>query len=167
MGLKTWRYLAERLDRVDIAEPLYRQYSGLPNTPDGTVDARHYFSAAMAASKTHSTFMSRSGRKNDDPEHGSRRMCSSVSAPPIHRPIQRRSTASPDGWKKRSIEKEDSGLLLVTLANFREQQKRYDEAKVLYQNVIKHFPADSTTQRQTYPRHVIQQSGVAHGSQGW
>ena len=48
VGVKSLAILAEKLGRVDVAEPIVRQYAALPNTPDGLI--------------TLATFLSRHGR---------------------------------------------------------------------------------------------------------
>ena len=48
------------------------------------------------------------------------------------------------GWLEQAIkQKTDSTILLIGLANCRERQGRYDEAKTLYERVIKQGPRNA------------------------
>ncbi len=137
-GVRTLAVLAERIDRIDIAEPLYRQYFGLPNTPDGTL--------------TFAQFLSRHGRLNDaidllDPIWSKAREAENIAV--VASQVVSASNPPPDAAQldriTRGLERAikimpDSSVLLVTLGNFREQQRRYDDAKDLYKRVIKKAP---------------------------
>jgi cellulose synthase operon protein C len=131
--------LAENLDRIDIAEPLYRKYAAQPNTQDGT--------AVLAQ------FLSRHGRVKDgldlyeplwaqarepEPLAAASAQLITSSKPPADKAQVARVAA----WLEQALDrKKDSTLLVASLANFREHQGLYEDAKALYQRIIKQVPA--------------------------
>jgi cellulose synthase operon protein C len=133
--------LAEKLGRLDIAEPLYRRYAALLNSRDGAIVQARYFG--------------RQGQIKDalnlceplwaNPENFERvaaaciEIVTSSNDPPDQVQIDRVA-----GWLEQAIkQKRDSTLLLAALGNCRERQKRYDDAKTLYESVIKQNPRNS------------------------
>ena len=81
----------------------------------------------------------------------------------------RHSLSAVSRWLEQALErKKDSTFLVVTLANLREQQNRFDDASKLYERVIKLRPRHRgwTGQRKPDPRNVVQQPCLAHGAQG-
>jgi tetratricopeptide (TPR) repeat protein len=134
IALKTLAALAEKLDLYDLADQLFRQYSDLPNTPDGSM------SLAM--------FLGRRGRIKEaldrfepfwaqakDPEAVASACVQVMSAsndPPDPAQVDRVAVCLEQALQR----KKDSTFLLLTLANYREQQKRYDDAKALYRLVV-------------------------------
>jgi tetratricopeptide (TPR) repeat protein len=136
--------LAEKLDRFDIAEPLYRRYA-LLKPRDGAIVA--------------ALFLGRNGHIKDaldlceplwaNPEtvEGVAKACVEVvissNAPPDQVQVDRVA-----GWLEQAIkQKRDSTLLLAALGNCRERQTRYDDAKTLYESVIKQGPGNAVTNK--------------------
>ena len=62
LTLKTLAELAEKLGRVDVAEPLYRRYAALPNVARRQRLCGPCSSVVVARLKRHWIFASRSGR---------------------------------------------------------------------------------------------------------
>jgi cellulose synthase operon protein C len=140
-ALKTLGSLAEKLDRIDLAEPLYRQYAALPNQSDGA------FSLAG--------FLGRQGRVGEAldvlaPRWAQGRDVDAISAACLEVLSSSGKRADPlqidriAGWFEDAIkQKKSTPMLLFNLANVRSDQMRYDESRELYQSVINH-PSSSS-----------------------
>jgi cellulose synthase operon protein C len=133
--------LAEKLDRPDIAEPLYHRYADLVKSRDGAI--------ALAL------FLGRIGRVKD-----ALTTCAPLWANPqdvmeVAQVCMKLITASNDPldqvhvdrvgvWLEQAVkQKSDSTFLLAALGNCRERQSRYDDAKTLYERVIKQSPRNA------------------------
>jgi cellulose synthase operon protein C len=135
LALKTLAELAEKLGRVDVAEQLYRRYEALPNVRDGKI--------------VRAMFLCRLGQVKEaldiceplwaDPRNVevAASACIAVidSTKTLSDPQQLERVTS--RLEQASKQKTDSTFLLVGLGHCLERQKRYDEAKTIYQNVIK------------------------------
>jgi cellulose synthase operon protein C len=135
LTLKTLAELVEKLGRFDIAEQLYRRYEALPNVADGKI--------------VRAKFLGRRGHIKDaldlcEPLWANPRdaeiaaatcisLIASVDAASNAQHVERVTSWLEQAIKQRS----DSTLMRVGLGNCRERQERYDEAKTLYESVIK------------------------------
>ena len=127
--------MAEKLNHFDIAENLYRRYADLPNNGEGK--------------RLLALFLGRRGRLKDgldliEPLWANPRDAETVATACIV--MVASSNATPDPvqidrvtrWLEQAIKvRKESILLPIGLGNCRERQGRYDEAKALYQSVIK------------------------------
>ena len=133
--------LAEKLNRFDIAEPLYRRWAALLKPRDGVI--------------VQALFLGRNGHVKEALD-----LCEPLWANPQNVEIAAQtcvevvtsSNAPPDqvqvdrvaGWLERAVkQKRDSTFLLAALGNCRERQTRYDDAKTLYERVIKQSPGNA------------------------
>jgi cellulose synthase operon protein C len=140
MGLKNLAMLAEKLDRTDTAEPLYRQYAALPNIQDGKIEL------AM--------FLGRCGRVKDalnvcEPLWANSRDVEMVANACVKLVVFSSGPADPvqldrvTGWLKQAIEqKKDSPSLLAGLGACLELQERYDDAMELYRRITRQGAAN-------------------------
>jgi tetratricopeptide (TPR) repeat protein len=145
VAIGTLADLAEKLDRFDIAEPLYRRYTALLKPRDGAI--------VLAL------FLGRNGHVKDalnlceplwtNPETVERvaKACVEVvissNGPPDQAQVDRVA-----GWLEQAIkQKRDSTLLLAALGNCRERQTRYEDAKTLYESVIKQSPRNAVANK--------------------
>ena len=127
--------MAEKLGRFDIAERLYRRYGAVANIRD--------------SKDVLAKFLGRRGRLKDaldlfeplwaDPREAE--MAAATCIPLIlseSGPSDSKQFDRVTSWLQQAIkQKTDSALLLAGLGNCRERQERYDEAKTLYESVIK------------------------------
>jgi tetratricopeptide (TPR) repeat protein len=138
VGVKTLAMLAEKLDRNEIAKQLYERYADLPSAQDGKM--------------TLALYLSRQGRIKDaldicEPFWKQPRDVEALASACVqvvaasNEPLDRVQIDRISRWLEQAlVQKKESTFLIVSLANFREQQKRYDDAKALYQSVIKKDP---------------------------
>jgi cellulose synthase operon protein C len=134
LALKPLAELAERLGRVDIAEQLYRRYEALPNVRDGKI-VRAKFLGRQGQIKEALDLCEPLWADPRDVEVAAAACISVVtSAKALSDPEQLERVTS--RLKQAIKQRTDSTFLLVGLGNCLEQQKRYDEAKTIYQSVI-------------------------------
>lgn len=135
LALKTLAELVEKLGRFDIAEQLYRRYETLPNVGDGKL--------------VRAMFLVRRGRPDEalaicEPLWANPRdaeiaagtcinLLGSANPPFDRQQVEKVASRFVEAIKQRT----DSSFLVVGLGNCRERQNRYDEAKLLYESVIK------------------------------
>jgi tetratricopeptide (TPR) repeat protein len=142
-ALKTLGNLAEKLDRTDLAEQLYRQYAAVPNQSDGAWPL--------------AGFLGRHGRLSEAldvlaPLWTQSRDVDTLSAACLEVLSSSDKRADPlqvdriAGWLEDAVkQKKGSPLLLFNLANVRSDQTRYDESRELYQSVINQASSSSLT----------------------
>jgi cellulose synthase operon protein C len=140
-AIETLAGLAEKLNRFDIAEPLYRQYAALLKPRDGVI--------------VQALFLARNGHVKEaldlceplwaNPQNvevaaqASVEVITSSNDPPDQLQVDRVA-----GWLERAVKQESASTLLLTaLGNCRERQTRYDDAKTLYERVIKQGPRNA------------------------
>jgi cellulose synthase operon protein C len=145
--IRSLAQLAEKLNRFDVAGQLYRRFAALLSPREGAI--------------IQALFLGRRGHVKEALD-----LCEPLWANPQNVEEAARAcievlTASNDppdpiqvdrvtGWLEQAIKhKNDSALLLAALANCRERQGRYDQAKTLYEDAIKqntrNAPASSST----------------------
>ena len=152
--------LADKLGRADVAEPLFRQYASLPNNPDGAV--------ALAL------FLGRRGRMREALDvvaplwaHGIDADKLSAACLDVLSSSEKRADSSQfdriAGWLETAIkEKKGTPLLVFNLASIRSEQMRYDDARSLYQSVIKQAPGSALT-----PTIVNRLLAMAYNNMAW
>jgi cellulose synthase operon protein C len=139
--------LAEKLNRSDVAEQLYRRFAALLTPQDGVI--------------VQAKFLGRHGRVKEALDLCEPLWANPQNVEPAARACIEVLTASNDppdptqvdrviGWLEQAIKQQNgSALLLAALANCRERQGKYDQAKTLYENATKqntpNTPASSST----------------------
>jgi cellulose synthase operon protein C len=130
--IKKLAELAEKLGRLEVAERLYRRYASVA-IRDGKTELAMFLGRQNRISDALDLCES-IGSNPGDAEiaaAASLNLVLSTNAPP--REVDRVTS-----WLEQAIkQRTDSAFLLVGLGNCRERQERYDDAKVVYERVIK------------------------------
>jgi cellulose synthase operon protein C len=142
-ALKTLANLAEKLNRNDVAEPLYRQYAALPNNVDGTITLALFLGRRAHVDEALNLLapLWAQDRETDAVALACLEVLSSADKMTNSLHFDRVA-----GWLEQAIkQKKGSAILAFNLANVRSEQMRYDEASALYENVIKQAPGSALT----------------------
>ena len=141
IAIKTFAELVEKLGRFDIAEQLYRRYESLPNVGDGKL-VRAMFLVRRGQIKDALAICDPLWANPRDAEMAAATCISLVGS--ANPPFDPQQIEKVTGRLEEAIkQKADSPFLLVGLGNCRERQNRYDEAKSLYETVIKRGSHDA------------------------
>ena len=133
--------LAEKFDRNDLAEQLYRQYAAVPNLSDGALSLAGFLGRQGRVSEALDVLAPRWAQSRDADTLSAACLEVLTSSGKRADPVQIDRIA---GWFEDAIkQKKGTPLLLFNLANVRSDQLHYDESRELYQSVIKQASTSS------------------------